>query len=87
MHAHTHISQRRKLFLSGVKWELGRLTEVVIVELDLKESPRQRNGPGDGLLGGRTSMCKCPEAGKIMGSSAGSGFRVTEEELGMRLEG
>jgi len=45
-----------------VKWELGRLIEEVIVKLDLKGSSRQRNGLGDGLLGGRAGMCKCPEA-------------------------
>ena len=46
MHPHIHISQRRMLFLSGVKWELARLIEGVIVKLDLKGSSGQRNGRG-----------------------------------------
>ena len=85
-HTHTH-TQRRKLFLSEVKWKLGKLTEGVVVELDLKGSSRPRKESRTGLLNRRTGMCKCPKIGRITGSSAGSLFRVTEELLEERLEG
>lgn len=43
----------RNLFPSGVKWELGKVTEEVPLELDLKGSPRQRKELEDGHSGGK----------------------------------
>lgn len=41
----------RNLFLSGVKWELGKVTEEVTLELDLKGLPRQIRELEDGHSG------------------------------------